>query len=145
MGPTWGPPRPSRPQMGPMLAPWNLLSGMNTFNLQTSSFIVTLVVLRMIPFWWSHTMNILDAMTWKDFRITSPLYRSPANSPNRGKVVWSVGLFVFFFSAKQAVEELPMTLLSTKTVWQLKSSYIPGSTVLSCVKQWAVPQRYLRC
>ena len=28
MGPTWGPPGSSRPQMGPMLAPWTLLSGM---------------------------------------------------------------------------------------------------------------------
>ena len=27
MGPTWGPPRSCRPQMGPMLAPWTLLSG----------------------------------------------------------------------------------------------------------------------
>ena len=27
MGPTWGPPGSCRPQMGPMLAPWNLLSG----------------------------------------------------------------------------------------------------------------------
>ena len=27
MGPTWGPPGSSRPQMGPMLAPWTLLSG----------------------------------------------------------------------------------------------------------------------
>ena len=27
MGPTWGPPGPSRPQMGPMLDPWTLLSG----------------------------------------------------------------------------------------------------------------------
>ena len=27
MGPTWGPPRSSRPQVGPMLAPWTLLSG----------------------------------------------------------------------------------------------------------------------
>ena len=27
MGPTWGPPGPCRPQMGPMLAPWTLLSG----------------------------------------------------------------------------------------------------------------------
>ena len=28
MGPTWGPPGSCRPQMGPMLAPWNLLSGL---------------------------------------------------------------------------------------------------------------------
>ena len=27
MGPTWGPPGSCRPQMGPMSAPWNLLSG----------------------------------------------------------------------------------------------------------------------
>ena len=28
MGPTWGPPGTCRPQMGPMLAPWTLLSGL---------------------------------------------------------------------------------------------------------------------
>ena len=28
MGPTWGPPGSCRPQMGPMLAPWTLLSGL---------------------------------------------------------------------------------------------------------------------
>ena len=28
MGPTWGPPGSCRPQMGPMLAPWPLLSGL---------------------------------------------------------------------------------------------------------------------
>ena len=27
MGPTWGPPGSCRPQMGPMMAPWTLLSG----------------------------------------------------------------------------------------------------------------------
>ena len=27
MGPTWGPPGSCRPQLGPMLAPWTLLSG----------------------------------------------------------------------------------------------------------------------
>ena len=30
MGPTWGPPGSCRPQMGPMLAPWTLLSGMSS-------------------------------------------------------------------------------------------------------------------
>ena len=30
MGPTWGPPGSCRPQMGPMLAPWTLLSGYHT-------------------------------------------------------------------------------------------------------------------
>ena len=32
MGPTWGPPGSCRPQMGPMSAPWNLLSGMTFQN-----------------------------------------------------------------------------------------------------------------
>ena len=32
MGPTWGPPGSCRPQMGPMLAPWTLLSGMTIAN-----------------------------------------------------------------------------------------------------------------
>ena len=32
MGPTWDPPGPCRPQMGPMLAPWTLLSAVLTRN-----------------------------------------------------------------------------------------------------------------
>ena len=31
LGPTWGPPRSRWPQMGPMLAPWTLLSGICIF------------------------------------------------------------------------------------------------------------------
>ena len=31
MGPTWGPPGSCRPQIGPILAPWILLSGYNVF------------------------------------------------------------------------------------------------------------------
>ena len=31
MGPTWGPTGSCRPQMGPMLAPWTLLSGLPSF------------------------------------------------------------------------------------------------------------------
>ena len=32
MGPTWGPPGSCRPQMGPMLVPWTLLSGVLTYH-----------------------------------------------------------------------------------------------------------------
>ena len=39
MGPTWGPPGSCRPQMGPMLAPWTLLSG--ELTLWASAFPVT--------------------------------------------------------------------------------------------------------
>ena len=37
MGPTWGPPGSCRPQMGPMLAPWTLLSGVT--NIKTEALI----------------------------------------------------------------------------------------------------------
>ena len=36
MGPTWGPPGSCRPQMGPMLAPWTLLSGNNLICCQST-------------------------------------------------------------------------------------------------------------
>ena len=38
MGPTWGPPWSCRPQMGPMLAPWTLLSGLCSCCLQHHEF-----------------------------------------------------------------------------------------------------------
>ena len=34
MGPIWGPPGSCRPQMGPMFAPWTLLSGVVCFKLR---------------------------------------------------------------------------------------------------------------
>ena len=40
LGPTWGPPGSCRPQMGPMLAPWTLLSGIRC-NINNSWAIVT--------------------------------------------------------------------------------------------------------
>ena len=36
VGPTWGPPGSWRPQMGPMLAPWTLLSGITSVSLTSS-------------------------------------------------------------------------------------------------------------
>ena len=37
MGPTWGPPGSCRPQMGPMLAPWTLLSGIPLWGISTNN------------------------------------------------------------------------------------------------------------
>ena len=42
MGPTWGPPGSCRPQMGPVLAPWTLLSGKSSFAVNNSSKTPTL-------------------------------------------------------------------------------------------------------
>ena len=47
MGPTWGPPGSCRPQMGPILGPWILLSG-------TSSALDQTCLLKMIYVW--HTV-----------------------------------------------------------------------------------------
>ena len=38
MGPTWGPPGSYQPQMGPMLAPWTMLSGMCIWNMEVLSW-----------------------------------------------------------------------------------------------------------
>ena len=40
MGPTWGPPGADRTRVGPMLAPWTLLSGMIQRDLDTLSWIL---------------------------------------------------------------------------------------------------------
>ena len=41
MGPTWGPPGSCGPQMGPMLAPWTLLSGHFNSTFQRSRYMDT--------------------------------------------------------------------------------------------------------
>ena len=40
MGPTWGPPGSWRPQMGPMLTPWTLLSGMFSVFASTKASLI---------------------------------------------------------------------------------------------------------
>ena len=57
MGPTWGPPGSSRPQMGPKLAPWTLISG---------KFITVTVVI----FLWSTPF----CLTHPDWQCNSPIY-----------------------------------------------------------------------
>ena len=48
MGPTWGPPGSRRPQMCPMLAPWTLLSGINTVHhaIKTNNASSVLVIIE---------------------------------------------------------------------------------------------------
>ena len=40
MGPTWGPPWSCRPQVGPILAPWTLLSGLALYRRKTITGLV---------------------------------------------------------------------------------------------------------
>ena len=53
MGPTWGPPGYCRPQMGPMLVPWSLLSGPLSLSVLTSHYkepygIIAVTLKRMV-------------------------------------------------------------------------------------------------
>ena len=45
MGPTWGPPGSCRPQMGPMLAPWTLLSGVLPHFISHSRLVYAILAL----------------------------------------------------------------------------------------------------
>ena len=56
MGPTWGPPGSCRPQLGPMLAPWTLLSGyclvsFISFRITSPSMISPLSVKQHLKMW----------------------------------------------------------------------------------------------
>ena len=59
MGPTWGPPGPCRPQMGPMLAPWTLLSGLLWLRVFLTSIWMRLKNMAIVQLWvpWSLVVN----------------------------------------------------------------------------------------
>ena len=87
MGPTWV----LSAQIGPMLAPWTLLSGLlKTPWCSTSCLGVIWLVLRG-PYWCYHaTCNIHDdVIKWKHFPRNWPfvrgIHRSPVNSTHKGQ------------------------------------------------------------
>ena len=57
MGPTWDPPGSCRPQMGPMLAPWTLLSGINCHTSQPTPVVIVINVSDYKPW---------EVMRWHD-------------------------------------------------------------------------------
>ena len=60
MGPTWGPPGSCRPQMGPMLAPWILLSGIAFWQTQMHvTFVQRCRASRSMAKWWRRNYDIL--------------------------------------------------------------------------------------
>ena len=67
MGPTWGPPGSCRPQIGPMLAPWTLLSGM--------LFYVTYkrVLVSVLETLFNYHKLALDVQ-FKEFKVRSMFY-----------------------------------------------------------------------
>ena len=77
MGPTWGPPGSCRPQMGPMLAPWTLLSG--TISL-ASSLLVYIIGACMIQHF-ARFSSTVDIVSWWHHQMET----SPVNSPHKGQ------------------------------------------------------------
>ena len=65
MGPTWGPPGSCRPQMGPMLAPWTLLSGYNT----ASDDLITIMTTFVFQFYsfitYEESISQMNHQPWK--------------------------------------------------------------------------------
>ena len=62
MGPIWGPPGSCRPQMGPMLAPWSMLSGYS-FQLYMSQFAYNYLLFlpghrKMSSLLWPFSLNL---------------------------------------------------------------------------------------
>ena len=57
MGPTWGPSGADRTQVGPMLAPWTLLSGKPCFPCQLDDTIMCHPLILLCPHWWHHDVS----------------------------------------------------------------------------------------
>ena len=65
VGPTWGPPGTCRPQMGPMLAPWTLLSGkpfhaMGVLCLSVLPYLIMCYMVLVLPISFKYTIVIVD-------------------------------------------------------------------------------------
>ena len=74
MGPTWGPPGSCRPQLGPILAPWALLSGMIfsgcVFSQHTDislCYCILTIPLACIPSVPLPYMYIMEHVAWQPF------------------------------------------------------------------------------
>ena len=61
MGPTWGPSGADRTQVGPMLAPWTLLSGKPCFPYQLDDTIMCHPLILFHPHWWHHDVSLRTA------------------------------------------------------------------------------------
>ena len=118
MGPTWGPPGSCRPQLGPMLAPWTLLSGRFVSRYSVCCQVGVCLMLDgttplpkpmltyhqnglcSIPWEQCHTQEVLmnlihdDVIKWNHFPHYWPfvqgIHRSPVNSPHKGQWYWAL-------------------------------------------------------
>ena len=84
MGPAWGPSGADRTQVGPMLAPWTLLSE----KIPSITMVLTCL-------YWSESHD--DVIKWKYFSSYWPfvwgIHWSPVNSPHKGPVMLNFDVF----------------------------------------------------
>ena len=105
MGPIWGPPGSCRPQMGPMLAPWALLSGQHT---RASQQKCTRFVLCCLLLWFVRLYPVsLRLLLWNQ------------NNRNRNCLVYSTeidGTFALL-SSKLWWKDWYKFILVTRRLW----------------------------
>ena len=77
MGPTWGPNGACRPQMGPMLVPWILPSGLTYFCIQHVS---AHDGVWSKGFWTSAQLSAGDTWTWPDGTLVNSAAQPPSSS-----------------------------------------------------------------
>ena len=131
MGPTWRPPGSCRPQMGPMLAPWTLLSGTCNFHLIL----------------WLHAQNIdPQAMLFSQHerpgctcsRVLSYNYVTEMNSFVPGTLpwpkipqeactlihpkLWCVGSHYKFANSRSSISFIPAQVVQFRLIHQLLES-----------------------
>ena len=70
MGPTWGPSGADRIQVGPMLAPWTLLSGECCETRENYSFTITYTIITMMK--WYHIIMVSWVLCWPVGEILIP-------------------------------------------------------------------------
>ena len=76
MGPTWGPPGSCRPQMGPVLAPWTMLSGYTPGAITVWRLIVRFFKNSMPRDW---CLYLLDQWLWNLTGVSAALLSFPMN------------------------------------------------------------------
>ena len=132
MGPTWGPPGADRTQMGPMLAPWILLSGLIQMvklisSHDSSNKISQLTIILLQAADWYGVCNILTFKYWPH------IYKMHTLSSLGWEVTWHVHLAVLGYQLVQlrrSNDSVPPLLTS----WQNGQKHLTKSCGTSNVK-----------
>ena len=130
MGPTWGPPGSCRPQMGPILAPWTLLSRKDPQKSPMNyASRVSFIHLFMDAIKWSATqMKLMTRVTLYRFRLIWLKSGGCFCKESPVVMVGDLGSHMFFLNTIS-----PFNIRRNK--WQKLSSN-PWSEVDICLQDW---------